>query len=129
APARQPRLSILIPAYNERETIREALHRVRAIEWDDKEIIVVDDASTDGTREILEHEPEITLIRHADNQGKGMAIRSALRAVTGDVVVVQDADLEYDPQDIPRLIAPIVGGECRVAYGSRFLGGRPRMRL
>jgi glycosyltransferase involved in cell wall biosynthesis len=121
------RLSILMPVYNERETIREALQRVRAVPVE-KEIIVVDDASTDGTTGILEQEPEITLIKHADNQGKGAAIRTALQAVTGDVVVIQDADLEYDPGEIPQLVEPIARGECRVVYGSRFLRGRPRMR-
>ena len=128
APVTRPLLvSIIIPAYNERETIAEALRRVRAVDCE-KEIIVVDDASTDGTREILEQESGILLVRHTDNQGKGMAIRSALRVATGDVIVVQDADLEYAPADIPRLIAPIARGEARVVYGSRFLNGRPRMR-
>jgi glycosyltransferase involved in cell wall biosynthesis len=117
-----------MPVYNERETIREALRRVRAVPGE-KEIIVVDDASTDGTSELLAGEPDIVVIRHADNQGKGAAIRTALKAVSGGVVVIQDADLEYHPDEIPRLIEPIVRGECRVVYGSRFLRGRPRMRL
>ena len=127
ARARPVRVSIIIPAYNERETIAEALRRVRAVPCE-TEIIVVDDASTDGTREILEGEAGILLIRHTDNQGKGTAIRSALRVATGDVIVVQDADLEYAPADIPQLIEPIARGEARVVYGSRFLRGRPRMR-
>ena len=127
APTTQLLVSIIIPAYNERETIAEALRRVRAVECE-KEIIVVDDASTDGTREILEQEAGILLVRHTDNQGKGMAIRSALRVASGDVIVVQDADLEYTPDDIPRLVEPIARGQARVVYGSRFLRGRPRMR-
>jgi len=128
APAARPMLvSIIIPAYNERETISEALRRVRAVECE-KEIIVVDDASTDGTSQILEREAGIVLVRHTDNQGKGMAIRSALRVATGDVIVVQDADLEYSPADIPRLVEPIALGAARVVYGSRFLTGRPGMR-
>lgn len=127
-PGRQLKMSVVIPVYNERETIQEALRRVRAVDWE-KEIIVVDDASTDGTRALLEAEPDIVLLRHTDNQGKGMAIRTALAAVGGDVVVIQDADLEYDPQDLPRLVEPIARGEARVVYGSRFLTGRPRMRL
>src|SRR5437867_2162643 len=126
-PTRQLLVSIIMPAYNERETIAEALRRVRAVECE-KEIIVVDDASTDGTREILEQEAGILLVRHTDNQGKGMAIRSALRVASGDVIVVQDADLEYTPDDIPRLVEPIACGQARVVYGSRFLRGRPRMR-
>jgi dolichol-phosphate mannosyltransferase len=125
---RQVRLSIVMPVFNERETILEALRRVRAVNWE-KEIIVVDDASTDGTLDLLEAEPGITLVKHTDNQGKGMAIRTALAAATGGVIIVQDADLEYDPQDIPRLAEPIVRGEARVVYGSRFLRGRPMMRL
>lgn len=128
AALRQPLLSIVMPVFNERETIREALRRVRGVSWN-KEIVVVDDASTDGTREILEQEPGIRLLTHADNQGKGAAIRTALKAAQGDIIIVQDADLEYDPNEIPRLIAPIASGECRVVYGSRFLAGRPRMRL
>src|SRR5207248_5089307 len=103
------------------------LVRVRAVEGG-KVSIGVDDGSTDGTRETLEREADILLVRHTDNQGKGMAIRSALRVATGDVIVVQDADLEYSPDDIPRLVEPIARGEARVVYGSRFLRGRPGMR-
>jgi glycosyltransferase involved in cell wall biosynthesis len=121
------KLSVLIPVFNERETIREALRRVRETPVE-KEIIVVDDASCDGTLELLESEPDIVLLRHAENQGKGAAIRTAIPHATGDVIVIQDADLEYDPQDLPRLMAPIARGEARVVYGSRFLSGRPDMR-
>lgn len=121
-------LSVLIPAFNERDTIEKALARVREL-GPEVEIVVVDDASTDGTREILEAYPGIVLVRHPVNQGKGMAIRTALEHATGDVVAIQDADLEYDPQDLPRLVEPIARGEARVVYGSRFLRGRPRMEL
>lgn len=121
-------LSVLIPAYNERDTIQQTLARVREL-GPDVEIVVVDDASTDGTRELLEQEPGIVLVRHERNQGKGRAIRTGLDRVTGDVVAIQDADLEYDPQDLPRLLEPIAAGKARVVYGSRFLRGRPRMEF
>lgn len=121
-------LSVLIPAFNERDTIVQTLERVRAL-GPEVEIVVVDDASTDGSSELLERQAGIVLVRHPVNQGKGMAIRTALEHATGDVVAIQDADLEYDPQDLPRLMEPIERGEARVVYGSRFLRGRPRMRL
>jgi glycosyltransferase involved in cell wall biosynthesis len=121
------RLSVVIPVYNERETIEEALRRVKTVPLE-KEIIVVDDASTDGSLELLARDPEIRLLRHPENRGKGSAIRTALAAVTGDVVIIQDADLEYDPDDYPALVGPIRRGDARVVYGSRFLQGRPRMR-
>jgi glycosyltransferase involved in cell wall biosynthesis len=121
------RLSVVIPVFNERETIEEALRRVKAAPLE-KEIIVVDDASTDGSLELLARDPEIHLLRHPENRGKGSAIRTALAAVNGDVVIIQDADLEYDPEDYPHLVEPIRRGEARVVYGSRFLQGPPRMR-
>jgi dolichol-phosphate mannosyltransferase len=121
------RLSVIVPVHNERDTILEALRRVKAVPGE-KEILVVDDASTDGTHELLEAEPGIHLLRHERNWGKGAAIRTALAAVTGDVVIIQDADLEYDPQDYPLLVDPIRRGEAQVVYGSRFLHGRPSMR-
>lgn len=122
------KLSVIIPAYNEIDTISEALRRVRAVDID-KEIIVVDDCSTDGTRELLRSETDIVLIENACNLGKGASIRAALEKVTGDIVVIQDADLEYDPQDFPRLIEPIVEGRADMVYGTRFAGARPKMRL
>jgi glycosyltransferase involved in cell wall biosynthesis len=128
AEPRRLALSVIMPVYNEADTIQEALRRIRALDAD-VEIIVVDDASTDGSRELLEAESGLVCIRHAQNQGKGMAIRTALERVTGDVVAVQDADLEYDPQDLIRLMEPIARGEARVVYGSRFLKGKPPMRL
>ena len=132
-PAAPPQvaLSVVIPAYNERDTIQEALRRVRALADSgvSVEIVVVDDASTDGTREILEAEPGIVLLRHARNQGKGTAIRTALAQVSGRVVAIQDADLEYDPHDLLRLMEPILHSKARVVYGSRFMQGRPPMQL
>jgi glycosyltransferase involved in cell wall biosynthesis len=121
-------LSVVIPVYNERDTIQEALRRVRALPGA-VEIVVVDDCSTDGCGELLESEPGLVLVRHPENRGKGAAIRSALERVTGDVVAIQDADLEYDPQDLLRLMEPIALGKARVVYGSRFLRGRPQMEL
>lgn len=125
-------LSVIIPAFNERATIREAIARVQALESElgsPPEIVVVDDFCTDGTTEILEGMSGIVLVRHAVNQGKGMAIRTGLKHVTGSVVAIQDADLEYDPRDLLKLMAPIARGEARVVYGSRFLNGRPPMQL
>jgi dolichol-phosphate mannosyltransferase len=125
---RGQKISILMPAYNEHETIQEALRRVKSAGealGAVLEILVVDDASTDGTREILEADTEIRLIRQPQNQGKGAALRAAIPHVTGAVVIVQDADLEYDPRDYGVLAAPILAGKTRVVYGSRFLAGKP----
>jgi glycosyltransferase involved in cell wall biosynthesis len=122
-------LSVIIPVYNEAGTILEILKRVQEAPFD-KEIIVVDDASTDGTRELLEKCDEgIKVLFHLTNQGKGAAIRTALPHITGDIVIIQDADLEYDPTEYPRLIAPILEGKADVVYGSRFLGGPHRVHL
>ncbi|MEM6654921.1 MAG: glycosyltransferase family 2 protein [Planctomycetota bacterium] len=118
-------MSVLIPVYNERETIREIVRRVRAAEQHD-EIVIVDDCSTDGTRDVLlelDRAEGIRVILHGYNKGKGGALRTALRHARGDVVLVQDADLEYDPSDYPKLLAPIAAGEADVVYGSRFLAG------
>jgi len=117
-------LSIVIPAYNERATIRDVLDRVRATPWP-KQIIVVDDGSTDGTAEVLASEAQrgdIEVIAHPRNLGKGAAMRSGFAHARGDVIIVQDADLEYDPADYPVLLAPIEKGLAKVVYGSRFLG-------
>lgn len=122
------KLSVIIPAYNELDTIEESIARVRAV-MPEEEIIVIDDCSTDGTREVLERIPDIKLILHECNQGKGKAIRTALEHVTGDIVIIHDADLEYYPEDIPAIIRPIVDGEADVVYGSRFLKSRPKMRI
>jgi len=114
------KLSVIIPVYNERETIAETIVRVRASPVE-KEIIVVDDASGDGTAELVASlaGEDLRLIRQPTNQGKGSAIRRALTDVTGEIVIIQDADLEYDPADYPALIAPILSGETPVVYGTR----------
>ena len=121
------KVSILIPCYNERSTIAAILHRIRAVSLDHElEIVVVDDASTDGTRELLQGElrPLLQqLILHESNQGKGAALSSGLRSISGDAVIIQDADLEYDPQDYPRLLEPFERGLADVVYGSRFISG------
>jgi glycosyltransferase involved in cell wall biosynthesis len=115
-------VSIVIAAFNEINNIAEVLRRVRAVEIAN-EIIVVDDGSTDGTREWLATQQGITAVFHERNCGKGAALRTGLGYVTGDVVIIQDADLEYSPQDYPVLLAPIERGDADVVYGSRFLGG------
>jgi glycosyltransferase involved in cell wall biosynthesis len=122
------KLSIVIPCYNEVRTIRHIVDRVRAAPVAEKEIIIVDDCSRDGTRDLLRSEiaPLVDkVLFHEVNQGKGAALRTGFRAATGDVVVVQDADLEYDPQDYPRLLQPILEGKADVVFGSRFQGGQP----
>jgi glycosyltransferase involved in cell wall biosynthesis len=118
------KLSVLMPVYNERGTIEEIVRRVRAVPIP-KEIVIVDDASTDGTVErlkVLEGD-DVRVFRHQVNRGKGAAVRTALENATGDIILIQDADLEYDPADYPRLLEPIVDGRADVVFGSRFLGG------
>ncbi|MDQ7858092.1 MAG: glycosyltransferase family 2 protein [Armatimonadota bacterium] len=127
-----PLLSVVIPVYNERATIEELLRRVAAAPFD-KEIIVVDDGSTDGTREVLAGldgtVPDgIRIALLPANAGKGAALRRGFQEARGAIVLVQDADLEYDPADYPRLLAPLLDGEADVVYGSRFLAGRARGR-
>lgn len=120
------KLSIIIPCYNERETIREVIEAVRKAPVADKEIIVIDDCSTDGTRDIIRQEiaPLVhQVIYQPRNQGKGAALRAGFEAASGDVVVVQDADLEYDPQEYPILLEPILLGKADAVFGSRFMGG------
>lgn len=122
------KLSIIIPVYNEVGSIREILRRVQATGLAD-EIIVVDDGSTDGTREILQEldgQEKIRVLLHPKNQGKGSAVRTGLAAAQGDVILIQDADLEYDPREYPTLLRPIQEGIADVVYGSRFLGGGRR---
>jgi glycosyltransferase involved in cell wall biosynthesis len=126
------RLSVLIPVYNECDTIAEICRRVRGVPVD-TEIVVVDDFSTDGTREVLEHLYEEgvidRLVLQASNHGKGAAIRTAVAHATGEAVIIQDADLEYDPAEYPRLLAPIAEGKADAVYGSRFAGRDPHRVL
>ena len=122
------KLSIIIPVYNEVETILEVIRRVQDAPLE-KEIIVVDDGSTDGTGEVLQtvQGEGIIVLSHKVNQGKGASIRTAMARITGDIAIIQDADLEYDPSEYPRLIGPIRNGRADVVYGSRFLGGAHRV--
>ncbi len=136
------RLSIIIPVYNEAETIAQIIERVQNVELDgvEKEIIVVNDGSTDGTDKVLGaiathwptdvvYLPPLKIVHHGCNQGKGAAIRTALEHVTGDVIITQDADLEYNPQEYPRLLAPFADPTVEVVYGSRNLHTNPRSSL
>ena len=138
------RLSVIVPAYNEIDTIAEILRRVRAVELRvtigfgpengsdvelEREIVVVDDGSTDGTREVLrdlDDLPGVSVVLHERNQGKGAAVRTGLRHASGDIMLIQDADLEYDPRDYVSLLQPILEGRSQVVYGSRFRGGPTR---
>ncbi len=123
------KLSIIIPVYNEVETILQVIQKVRETSFD-KEIIVVEDGSTDGTGNLLKKKGEgITVLFHDSNQGKGASVQTAIRHITGDVVIIQDADLEYHPSEYPRLLAPIADGVADVVYGSRFQGGTHRVLL
>ncbi|PJZ69783.1 glycosyl transferase [Leptospira perolatii] len=123
------KLSIVIPCYNEKQTIKNILETVRKVPIKDKEIILVDDCSGDGTKELLQtpayKKLVDQLILHDKNQGKGAALRTGFLAARGDIVIVQDADLEYDPMEIPTVIDPIYKGKADVVFGSRFMGGRP----
>ena len=121
------RVSFIVPAYNEAATLAEVLERVEQLAFD-KQLIVVNDGSTDGTREILERwrGREGVVLLEQPNRGKGAAIRAAIPHIDGDIAVIQDADMEYDPTDVPALIEPIVRGAADVVYGSRLSGGRPQ---
>lgn len=130
------KLSIIVPAYNEQETIERVLEAVLSIDLTDrdgapieKDVIVVDDGSSDGTRSILASygdEPRVRVLLHDCNRGKGAALRTGFGAVEGDIVIIQDADAEYDPSEYPRLLDPILSGHADVVYGSRLSGGRPQ---
>lgn len=124
--------SIVIPVYNEKATIDEIIDRVRDVDLE-KEIIIVDDASNDGTRDVLKMidekypDTEVRVYYHEKNQGKGAALRTGIEHIKGDIVLVQDADLEYDPRDYHKLLQPILENRADVVYGSRFLGGPHRV--
>lgn len=138
------KLSVIVPVYNELDTIAEILRRVRAVDLIvstgfgpeigsvmtlEREILVVDDGSTDGTGELLgrlDDNPNVTVLWHAHNKGKGAAVRTGLERATGDIMLIQDADLEYDPRDYPSLLRPILENRSEVVYGSRFRGGPTR---
>lgn len=124
------KLSVIIPVYNEKNTIDEIIHRVLNVEIGlEKEIIVVDDGSQDGTRETLEglNHPNIKVYFHSKNQGKGAALQTGFSKADGDIILIQDADLEYDPREYPILLGPILDGRADAVYGSRFLGGPHRV--
>jgi dolichol-phosphate mannosyltransferase len=127
------KLSIIVPVYNEIATLEDLLERIKRVALNvDREIIVVDDGSTDGTRELVKRlaaEEAITACFHERNIGKGGAIRTGIEAVTGDMVIIQDGDLEYDPSDYEKLVQPIVKGTAQAVYGSRILGKNPKSYL
>lgn len=122
-------LSVIIPCYNERENIIKILDKIDECPISNKEIIVIDDCSTDGTRDVLETKVKnrvSQLIYHEQNGGKGAALKTGFAHATGDIVIIQDADLEYDPMDYPQVILPIVEGKAKVVYGSRFLHSKAK---
>jgi len=123
------KLTVVIPCYNERQTIEQIIEAVRQSPYPDKEIIVVDDCSVDGTRDKLKSQIEpagkvARVLYHERNQGKGAALRTGIKHATGDIIIIQDADLEYDPNEYPRLLEPIIAGKADVVFGSRFAGGQ-----
>ena len=126
------KVSVVIPVFNERETIEQVVNAVRAAPIESIEIIVVDDASTDGTQQVLKEKISTLadqIIYQPRNSGKGAALRAGFTAATGDVILVQDADLEYNPSDYPTLLAPIFSGQADAVFGSRFMGDRPHRVL
>ena len=128
--SRYRKLSVIVPVYNERNTVAEIVRQMRAVELPlEREVVIVDDGSTDGTGDILKQlaDSTVRVVVHRANQGKGAAVRTGLAQVTGDLVLIQDADLEYDPEDWPKLLAPVLKGRAQVVYGSRFTGERRNM--
>ena len=126
------KLSIVVPVYNEKNTINEILNLIEEVQLDnlEKEIIIIDDFSIDGTRDILKDlENKYKIFYHSENMGKGVALRTGFSKVTGDIVIIQDADLEYDPNEYKRVINPILQGKADVVYGSRFVGSDPHRIL
>ncbi len=128
------KLTVVVPVFNERNTLVEVVRRMRAVDLPDgieREIIIVDDGSTDGTRDVLRQlgDSTVRIVLHDVNRGKGAALRTAFGHATGEYVLVQDADLEYDPEDWPKLLNPVLRGRARVVYGSRFTGERRNMLL
>jgi glycosyltransferase involved in cell wall biosynthesis len=124
------KLSVIVPVFNERNTVVEVVRRMRTVELPvDREIVLVDDGSDDGTRAVLPQlgDSTVRVVTHPRNRGKGAAVRTALETITGDLVIIQDADLEYDPEDWPKLLAPVLKGRAQVVYGSRFTGERRNM--
>ena len=131
-PPKLRKLSVIVPVYNERNTVVEVLRRMRAVELPDgveREIVVVDDGSDDGTRDVLRQlgDSTVRVLLHERNKGKGAAVRTGIQTASGDYILIQDADLEYDPEDWPKLVAPVLRGRARVVYGSRFTGERRNM--
>jgi glycosyltransferase involved in cell wall biosynthesis len=129
-PVHVSKLSVIVPVFNERNTVAEVVRRMRSVDLPvEREIVIVDDGSDDGTRAVLTQlgDSTVRVVKHPVNRGKGAAIRTGLEHATGDVVLVQDADLEYDPEDWPKLLAPVLKGRARVVYGSRFTGERRNM--
>ena len=125
------KISIVVPVYNEKNTIKKSLARIEQTAYE-KEIILIDDCSNDGTEYIIQEyhgKPGYIVHRHSQNKGKGAALRTGFGFVTGDIIIIQDADLEYDPQEYSNLLAPILDGRADVVYGSRFLGGPHRVLL
>ncbi|MEN8261180.1 MAG: glycosyltransferase family 2 protein [Pseudomonadota bacterium] len=126
------KLSVIVPCYNEKSTIESIIQAIKKSPYPDKEIIVVDDCSSDGTREKLKNGLSAQVdqvIFHTTNQGKGASLRTGIKAATGDIVIIQDADLEYDPNEYDALITPILEGKADVVYGSRFMGALPHRVL
>jgi glycosyltransferase involved in cell wall biosynthesis len=131
-PPKIRKLSVIVPVFNERTTLVEVIRRMRTVELPDgieREIIVIDDGSTDGTRDVLRQlgDSTVRVLKHETNRGKGAAVRTGLQVASGDYILIQDADLEYDPEDWPKMIAPVQRGRARVVYGSRFTGERRNM--